>query len=86
MRGNILGYMQSSRTGTITGDDGCRYGFTQSEWRSDDPVRTGSRVDFEVRGEEAIGVYPVLKDAPSASSTGRQAPLRRLWQKIWPGG
>ncbi len=59
MKGRILGFTPSSGTGTITGDDGNRYGFSQAEWRSDKPIAAGTAVDFELRGSEAIGIYPV---------------------------
>lgn len=60
MKGKILGFTLSSGTGTITGEDGKRYGFATSEWRSDKPAAAGLAVDFELRGEEAVGVYPVV--------------------------
>lgn len=59
MKGRILGFTPSSGTGTITGDDGNRYGFSQAEWRSEKPIAAGITVDFELRGGEAIGIYPL---------------------------
>lgn len=59
MKGRILGFTPSSGTGTITGEDGKRYGFSQAEWRSDKPVAAGTAVDFELRDNDAIGIYPV---------------------------
>lgn len=63
MKGRILGFTPSSGTGTITGDDGKRYGFSVAEWRSDKPISAGVAVDFELKGEEAIGIYPVAGTA-----------------------
>jgi len=59
MKGRILGFTPSSGTGTITGDDGNRYGFSHVEWRSDKPIAAGTAVDFELRGSEAIGIYQI---------------------------
>lgn len=59
MKGRILGFTTSSGTGTIAGEDGNRYGFSQAEWRSDQTIASGVAVDFERRGSEAVGVYPV---------------------------
>lgn len=59
MKGRILGFTPSSGTGTIAGDDDNRYGFSQVEWRSDKPIAAGIVVDFEPRGSEAVGIYPV---------------------------
>jgi hypothetical protein len=63
MKGKVLGFTASSGTGTITGEDGRRYGFAASEWRSDKPAAAGLAVDFELRGEEAVGIYPVTAAA-----------------------
>jgi hypothetical protein len=86
MKGQVLGFTRSTGTGTITGEDGQRYGFTLSEWRSDDPVCAGLNVDFEVRGEEAIGVYPlesrVRPVAAAFSITAFKSAFQRLWRRL----
>jgi len=81
MKGRILGFTPSSGTGTITGDDGNRYGFSQAEWRSDKAVVVGAPVDFELRGSEAIGIYPVAAagiDVAVLSSSPAVAKARSL--------
>ncbi|NMN06802.1 MULTISPECIES: hypothetical protein [unclassified Novosphingobium] len=80
MKGKILGFTPSSGTGTITGEDGSRYGFSQAEWRSDKPITAGSSVDFELRGSEAIGIYPVAPgiDVAALSSSPAVAKARSL--------
>jgi hypothetical protein len=81
MKGKILGFTTSSGTGTITGEDGKRYGFTLTEWRSDKPIAAGVAVDFELRGEEAVGIYPVAAaaiDVAALSSSPAVAKARSL--------
>jgi hypothetical protein len=81
MKGKILGFTASSGTGTITGEDGRRYGFAATEWRSDKPAVAGLAVDFELRGEEAVGIYPVAGtgiDVAALSSSPAVAKARSL--------
>ena len=45
----------------ILGDDGARYTFTLEEWQGDDlEPEAGMRVDFEVRGSDAVDIFPIL--------------------------
>lgn len=81
MKGKILGFTPSSGTGTITGEDGNRYGFSQAEWRSDKAITAGSPVDFELRGSEAVGIYPIAGagiDVAALSSSPAVAKARSL--------
>lgn len=81
MKGRILGFTPSSGMGTITGEDGNRYGFSQAEWRSDKPIAAGTSVDFELRDSEAIGIYPVAGagiDVAALSSSPAVAKARSL--------
>ena len=51
----------------ILGDDGQRYAFTPTGWGRDDvQPQIGMRVDFEVRGSEAVDVYPILSSTTDA--------------------
>ena len=46
--------------GLILGDDGNRYALTPEEWQSDDVTpEAGMRVDFNVRGSDAVYVFPI---------------------------
>jgi TM2 domain-containing membrane protein YozV len=57
MKGKILDFSIRDNTGIITGDDGSRYTFTGSEWKSErNPVR-GMSVDFVNEGSNAKSVY-----------------------------
>ena len=59
MRGEVLGFDQSSGTGVLRAEDGRRYGFAVSQWRdAGDPVK-GDRVDFEPSGKQATEIYLV---------------------------
>lgn len=81
MKGRVLGFTPVSGTGTITGSDDKRYGFSQAEWRSDTPIAAGAAVDFELRGSEAIGIYPVAGagiDIAALSSSPTMAKARAL--------
>ena len=47
----------------ILGDDGGRYSFDLSEWRDGYTVPTiDARVEFEVVGSAAVGIYPLWED------------------------
>jgi hypothetical protein len=81
MKGKVLGFTPSSGTGTITGQDGNRYGFARAEWRSDKAIAPGSAVDFELRGSEAVGIYPDVSagiDVAALSSSPVVAKARTL--------
>ena len=66
MQGVILS--AGSAQGLILGDDGERYPFTPLGWadQSASP-QTGMRVDFEVRGSQAVGIHPIQGAAPPPS-------------------
>lgn len=69
MKGRILDYSIQANEGIISGDDGERYSFPGSEWKSQEPPKTGMIVDFVTKGNQAQAVYPV---AGSASSSNNQ--------------
>ena len=57
MKGKILDYSISESKGLISGADGNRYSFTNSEWRSDKAPAKNQIVDFEIDGTSAKGIY-----------------------------
>ena len=65
MQGSILSAASSGNQGVILGDDGIQYTFTPLGWQGY-PTQAveGVRVDFEVRGFHAVGIYPTLGVAP----------------------
>lgn len=57
MKGKVLDFSLAQSEGVISGDDGNRYTFQGKEWKSQAHPSAGARVDFEVEGKLAIGVY-----------------------------
>lgn len=57
MKGKILGFYQATGEGAISGEDGNRYSFNMSQWRSDRPPLIGRDVDFIAFGTEATEVF-----------------------------
>ena len=74
MQGSVLSARGESNL--ILGDDGVRYTFTSDEWRGDTAPEVGTRVDFEVRGSDAVDVYPIPDSAPQhvTATAGATAP------------
>ena len=66
MKGKVLDFSIQTNSGIISADDGKRYIFQGSEWKSTNPPRQGIAVDFEISGENAKGIYP---DIPVSGST-----------------
>ncbi len=58
MKGEVLGFNSAAGKGAISGSDGKRYSFRNSDVQSSSPLMAGSKVDFEVseRGA-AIEIY-----------------------------
>jgi TM2 domain-containing membrane protein YozV len=57
MKGKILDFNIQNSSGVISGDDGSRYNFSSSEWKSDKSPTANQIVDFTVDGENATGIY-----------------------------
>ncbi|NOQ30848.1 MAG: hypothetical protein GQ570_06970 [Helicobacteraceae bacterium] len=57
MKGTILDYSIQSSSGIISADDGNRYDFNNSEWKSDIAPSKNQKVDFEIDEKDAIGIY-----------------------------
>lgn len=59
MKGQILHIDAQSGDGVITGADGRRYGFREADLLGSGQIaRAGALVDFQVRGNSAVEVYP----------------------------
>ena len=67
MKGRVLDYEVQSNSGVISGDDGGRYAFSGSDWKAVVAPRKGMAVDYDVKGTNAIGVYPALESSDSKS-------------------
>ncbi len=73
MQGSVLNV--GADTSLILGDDGVRYTFVSAEWRdSNVPPDVGTRVDFEVRGSDAVDIYPVPDASPLRDAASTQVP------------
>lgn len=57
MKGSILAVDFQANEAVITGDDGTRYKFANSEWKSPEAPARGQRVDFVVADGRAVEVY-----------------------------
>ena len=65
MQGTIQDTPSRGNQGIIQGDDGSQYTFTTLAWRdAATAAAPGMRVDFDVRGTNAVGIYPVPGTAP----------------------
>jgi hypothetical protein len=57
MKGKILDYSIQNSGGVISGEDGNRYEFLVAEWKSDKAPKINQKVDFEIDGKIAKGIY-----------------------------
>lgn len=57
MKGKILEFSIQNGVGVISADDGKRYNFSASEWKSDKSPTANQMVDFIINGEDATGIY-----------------------------
>ena len=75
MQGTIIAIATQSNQGIILGDDGVHYTYTTFGWRdSMAGAAPGMKVDFDVRGSHAVGIYPLPGAAPSPYTNPRAAP------------
>ncbi|MDF5730395.1 MAG: hypothetical protein PUP92_20830 [Rhizonema sp. PD38] len=82
MEGKILDYNPEEQTGLIRAQDGNRYEFNTSEFRSQGDIRIGQTVDFKIEGENALAIY-LLKGnnfADAIPISGEEA-LKTISQK-----
>jgi hypothetical protein len=73
----VQGYILTTETSRsfIVGDDGVRYKYTSPEWQSEEiEPEAGMRVDFEVRGSDAVEIYPIPGASPMGSVYSSPAP------------
>ena len=68
MKGKVLEFNSTSRTGTISADDGNRYSFSVDQWKSAVLPKAGSRVDFSTNGNNAEAIF---QDGPATSGNSK---------------
>lgn len=88
MKGVILDFSIADNQGVVSGDDGNRYTFVGKEWKSSTPPTAGMRVDYDVEGRTALGVYADLavavasaQSVPSNVPSAKGVPLPVLPKK-----
>jgi len=59
MKGSILGWEETEKSGVITGENGMRFAFTKADWKGNTLPSPGVVVDFLESGEIATEVYPM---------------------------
>src|SRR5579862_892283 len=64
MRGRILGYDAETFKGVLSGHDGQRYDFVDSDWRGTGDPRPGTEVDFQIDNGTAKDVFPFVETVP----------------------
>ena len=69
MKGKILDYNIQESTGIISGDDGRRYSFSNSEWKASESPKVNQTVDFEAQDGVANAIYLVKAQIPDFAST-----------------
>jgi hypothetical protein len=80
MKGKILGFTPSSGSGAIAAEDGRRFTFEASQWRSDKPIAAGTEVDFAPSGDAATEIYPIAASfaAPDLSALASSDVAQKL--------
>jgi uncharacterized membrane protein YhaH (DUF805 family) len=64
MRGRILGYDVETFKGVLSGHDGQRYDFVDSDWRGTGDPKPGTEVDFQVDSGAAKDIFPFVETVP----------------------
>ena len=57
MRGTLLAFDFRTGRGEISGEDGTRYLFADSEWRAPTRPHVGQPLDFQPRSGQAVAIY-----------------------------
>ena len=66
MKGKVLDYNLQDNGGIILADDGNRYNFTNSHWKSNDTMpQKNVELDFVIEGENAIDIYATKSEKRS---------------------
>lgn len=64
MKGVVLGF-DPTNGGFIRAEDGKRYELALDAWRGSRPPRAGEEVDFEINGDAASDIYPLVNETES---------------------
>lgn len=83
MQGTILGYDNLKQCGVIRGDDGLRYNFVLTDWKSQGAPKEQDIVDFDKVEKNASEIY-LLKRTQSFSDNAKKIQLQ-VKQKLEEG-
>lgn len=75
MKGTILNVDPASRGGVLRAEDGRRYDFAGSEWKSPKPPAAGDQVDFEPVGQAATALYAIKSGSAPIDLSGLKSAL-----------
>ncbi len=67
MKGNVLNYDITLKSGLISGADGNRYTFSVDDWKSQMEIRSGRNVDFDIVDKTATDIFPDSKSVTGGS-------------------
>ena len=85
MKGQVLDFSVQENSGVISGADGNRYVFTGTEWKGDIPPSRGRSVDFDIKNNNAIGVYLALgHSSPNKTTESKSKAAATIWA-FWLG-
>jgi TM2 domain-containing membrane protein YozV len=65
MRGQVLGVDTRTGDGMVAGEDGRRYAFRPADWAARGEPAVGMQVDFEIKENRALSIFPVPGTTPS---------------------
>lgn len=71
MEGSVLHFDSTARKGLIRGEDGERYDFEISDWKSNTSPYLGAKVDFITNGDSAAEIY-LVRGAGALVSIGER--------------
>ena len=75
MKGKVLDYNIQESKGVISGDDGQRYSFVNSEWKNNISPKANQVVDFEVDEQNAKGIYLQASSSPINIGSGEKSKI-----------
>jgi TM2 domain-containing membrane protein YozV len=67
MRGTLLAFDFRTGRGEISGEDGARYQFADSEWRAPTRPHIGQPLDFQPSATQAVAIYSLATPGVRAS-------------------
>jgi len=71
MRGRLLAFDFRTGKGEISGLDGQRYGFSDSQWVTPGRPILGQLLDFEAEGEQALAIHALERPAAAQAVQGK---------------